>query len=124
MRIEITYFADDDTEFETEEECLEYERIVRDNFSTLVFFDEKMNKIDNPDLTKIESDAYYFYTLEDTKSEDAIDWINQQIGNLETNRPIVKNHFYGYDDDVFVDFTDEFEKLGEKLRILDENLKK
>lgn len=127
MRVEITYFSDDDEEFDTEEECLEYERGLKENFNSLIFFDEKMKLIEKPDLTNVESDAYYFYISDDAeKAKAAIDWIDYQTENLKVYDPICQGHFYGYsnDDGDFRDLTKRLSDLACIIDALDSAIKK
>lgn len=58
MRVEIRYFADDGEEFQSEQECVEYERNLEDIFSGAVFLDGKFNAIEN-DFNAINDYAQY-----------------------------------------------------------------
>lgn len=65
MRIETTYIADDDTEFSTEEECLEYENEFKRLMDSAQFFDE--NSITCRKLGEIEDGATAIY-IKDAKN--------------------------------------------------------
>ena len=71
MRIETTYIADDDTEFSTEEECLEYEDEFKQLMSSVQFFDD--NFITRNTLEDIEYDAIYVYIRDSKKAKKLFD---------------------------------------------------
>lgn len=73
MRIEITYFADDDTEFDTEEECRAYEARQTEDFKSVLFFDEDLNQ-----LTECNEDTFacaiYMKILDGEKADRLMKW--------------------------------------------------
>ena len=78
MRTEIHYFADDETEFDTEEECRAYEEEFMDLLSSVQFFDE--NFITVRTVEDIETDAVFMYIKDSLKACDLFDrlcgWIS------------------------------------------------
>ena len=78
MRTEIHYFADDETEFDTEEECRAYEEAFRDLLSSVQFFDE--NFITLRTVEDIEAGAVFMYIKDSLKASDLFDrlcgWIS------------------------------------------------
>lgn len=77
MRIETTYIADDGTEFDTEEECREYEGEFKQLMSSVQFFDD--NFIMRYTLEDIERDAVYAYIRDSKKAERLFDRLPSMI---------------------------------------------
>ena len=77
MRIETTYIADDGNEFDTEEECREYEDEFKQLMSSVQFFDEYFIKCHTPE--DIESDAVYVYIRDSKKAEKLFDRLFNMI---------------------------------------------
>lgn len=77
MRIETTYYADDGTEFDTEEECLAYEQEWQDSIGSALFFDENMKP-----LLKDEEldDVWYLFIVDEPKSRVLFQHIVDQRG--------------------------------------------
>lgn len=71
MTIETTYIADDGTEFDTEEECLEYEDEFKRLMDSAQFFDD--NFVTRHTLEDIEYDAVYVYIRDSKKAEKLFD---------------------------------------------------
>ena len=69
MRVEMHYFSDDDIEFDTEEECLNYENTKAQLFNTVAFFDENRNLMQNPSYEDIEGYAIYMVIKDAEKAE-------------------------------------------------------
>ena len=70
MRKEIVYYAFDDTEFDSKQECEQYEKQFMINLNDIIIFDEDMNRLvfkdTNPDveglfnfIDDISCDMYY-----------------------------------------------------------------
>ena len=78
MRIEIHYFADDETEFYTKEECEEYERTKSDLFSAVTFFNENMEMIE-VDYECIESYAMFAVIHEAEKADRLFEHLREMI---------------------------------------------
>lgn len=128
MTIEYTYIADDGEEFDSEEECLAYEKAAKERFNSVIFFNENKEIIENPTLDEIESEAFFFYPTDEKKMHAVIDWLNYQLGMgwNEMMDPIVANHFYGYSTKLegWFDLTKFNEELTNKIGILDAAIKK
>ena len=77
MRIETTYYADDGTEFDTEEECLAYEKKGEEALGSVLFFDESMK----PLTMKGEyDDPYYVFIVDAERSRTLFERIADQRG--------------------------------------------
>lgn len=78
MRSETTYYAFDDTEFYSAEECLAYEKSVSEQMTAAEFYDDEMNLVDvQKDGT---GDAYYIRIINAEKAPGLFSWINDQYG--------------------------------------------
>ena len=73
MRVEITYYADDDTEFCTEEECIAYEAKLKSDFDSVLFFDDAFNHLDECSQSTFES-AWYMKILDGEKADRLMKW--------------------------------------------------
>ena len=78
MRIECTYIACDDTEFETEAECLAYERGIEDRLKAAVFYDDEKKIVD------VENDgtgnAYYIRIVNANDAPSLLRWLYNYVG--------------------------------------------
>jgi len=101
MRIETKYFADDDTEFETEEECCAYEQFQKDCMGAVAIFDDDMNYMDSPTLEEIESYAFYIFIRSGAKAESLFSWLKEQISFDDDGikYPLVAGELYAFSAD-------------------------
>ena len=67
MTLEITYIADDGTEFDTEEECRAYENEFNDLLASVEFFDENFILIRK--VEDVESDVTFMYIRDAKKAK-------------------------------------------------------
>ena len=78
MRSETTYYAFDDTEFYSAEECIAYEKSVSEQMTAAEFYDDEMNLVDvQKDGT---GDAYYIRIINAEKAHGLFSWLNDQYG--------------------------------------------
>ena len=80
MRIECTYYADDGTEFDTEEECLAYENTIKQIGSAARFFNDKLTR----EMTTVEEISQYgifAYILDEKKAEAVFQRIYDLTGS-------------------------------------------
>ena len=78
MRSETTYYAFDDTEFYSEEECLAYEKSVSEQMTAAEFYDDEMNLVDvQKDGT---GNVYYIRIINAEKAPGLFSWLNDQYG--------------------------------------------
>ena len=86
MRKEIAYYAFDDTEFTTEEACLEYERSVKEDYLSVLFLDEELKPIDlsgKTGLYELEdavAGAYYIKIINAEAAERFFHWLRLAVG--------------------------------------------
>lgn len=101
MRIETKYFADDDTEFESEEECRAYEQFQKDCMGAVAIFDDDMNYMDSPTLEEIESYAFYIFIRSGAKAESLFSWLKEQISFDDDGikYPLVAGELYAFSAD-------------------------
>ena len=78
MRSETTYYAFDDTEFYSEEECLAYEKSVSEQMTAAEFYDDEMNLVDvQKDGT---GNVYYIRIINAEKAPGLFSWLYDQYG--------------------------------------------
>ena len=78
MRVECTYIAFDETEFDTEAECLAYEKGVKDRMKAAIFYDDEKNIVDvEKDGT---GDAYYIRIVDAEQTPFLFDWLYNYVG--------------------------------------------
>ena len=123
MRIEVTYYADDGEEFDTEEACREYEERLKKDMSSVIFYDENKKVMKNPTIEDIEQDAFYLKVLNAEEATRLFDWLHYQISFDFVEQEVVKDHFYAWMedphlDDGFRDITKRFEDLKNTIDIL------
>ena len=78
MRSETTYYAFDDTEFYSAEECLAYEKSVSEQMTAAEFYDDEMNLVDvQKDGT---GNVYYIRIINAEKAPGLFSWLYDQYG--------------------------------------------
>lgn len=78
MRVEKTYYAFDETEFNDEESCLAYEQEVRAKLGAAKFFDDERKPVD---AVKEGTGSVYFVRIEDKdKAPEFFSWLCQYCG--------------------------------------------
>lgn len=124
MRKETKYFAFDDTEFETEAECLEYEKKLDALWDNAIFLDEEF-RIGNG-IQFVEDKAIYIKVLNAAKAMSLFSWIESYYGVYMPPRNMVYNggvyrynedSRYNYDDltAIFQNAALAMEKIGEAV---------
>lgn len=78
MQKVITYVADDDTEFETAEECLAYEASLKSK-DGIIFLSDTMNVLDD-ELGVVAERAEYLKIIDPTAAAKTLRTINQYYG--------------------------------------------
>ena len=104
MRSETTYYAFDDTEFYSEEECLAYEEKIKNSLLGVSFFDEKTNPviIDSPENAERFGDTMYFLVTEEDAAQDYLNWIKDYTGmDVPEETKWCKGDVWFYDDDNY-----------------------
>lgn len=119
MKIEITYIADDETEFETEEECREYEESLKIDMESAIFFDENHKLMKNPSIDDIGQEAFYMKVLNADSAKRLIERLHYETGFDFLEEEPIKDHFYrwgeGPREDGWTDLTAEFESLKKTM---------
>lgn len=78
MRIERTYIAFDETEFSDKEECLTYEKYIRENMKAAIFYDDEREVVDVE--KEGTGNAYYIRIVNAKKAPALFRWLNDQFG--------------------------------------------
>lgn len=121
MRIEIHYFAEDDTEFDTEEECKAYEQSLWDNFDSVVFFDDHFNIMNRErnSISGIADLAWYIEILDGEKAERLFKWLYSFAGMCTDGlTDLVAGDIYAWDNTDSVWYSPK-KKLREWQKIVD-----
>ena len=109
VRKEVHYFADDDTEFDTEEECLEYERTFKDQIAAVRFFDDDYNELS--DLEHIESYGVYMYIVDRGKAELLFNRLGEYISFDSPDFVVSNRDVLMWQDDGWVSIRNRIEEL-------------
>lgn len=116
MRSETTWYAFDDTEFDSKEECEEYERTTLDLLNSVMFFDDKMKLLKNPSFGDIESYAFRMIVLDAEKAKELFEYLPQYISFEPPNYIENGSKFeFNEDDQSWVDLQYEYDVIGAKL---------
>lgn len=121
MRIEVHYFAEDDTEFDTEEECKAYEQSLWDNFDSAIFFDENFNIMsrERNGISGVADCAMYMQIIDAKKAERLIMWLYSYAGmSVDGISDLVDGDIYAWDDDDGVWYSPK-KKLREWQKTVD-----
>ena len=128
MRIEIIYYADDDTEFSTKEECLDYEAKKQADFESILFFDDSFGHLDELSLNTFEC-VWYMKILDGEKASRLLQWQYDYYGVCMDGLPkeLHAGEIYAWDNDSgewydpkakmkkYTDIVDAIEKAVAKL---------
>ena len=77
MRKEVTYYADDGTEFYNEEECLLYEREFAESFGSVIFINRQFKELTK--LEDIEDEVAYMYIKDSSEAKALFQHLYQMI---------------------------------------------
>lgn len=117
MRIETTYFAWDESEFDTEEECLAYEKGLEDMWSGVVLIDEEYRTQADakmPAYDFLESFAIYIKVLDVEKAKEMINWVTEYSGvSVPPVDMIYNGGLFKFDENVRDEWVDLYERLRE-----------
>ena len=111
MTIKNTYIACDGEEFETEEECLQYERGILGH-KGILFFDSERNVIENDDPVLKYELSLYIYIVDKDQAKVYFEWLNNYAG-YNYGDDFETGHVYMYNTR-----TCEYEDLAEKINEL------
>lgn len=78
MRVECAYIAMDETEFDTEAECLAYEHGLKDRLKAAVFYDDERNVVDA--MKDGTGDAYYIRIVDAKEAPFLFEWLCHYVG--------------------------------------------
>ena len=80
MRVEKTYYAFDETEFDNEADCIAYEDECYRNMGAVAAFDEDLNYIEKPTAEQWEESIMHIEILDGIKAERFVRWIHGWCG--------------------------------------------
>lgn len=117
MRVETKYFAFDETEFETEAECLAYEKKLEDLWDSVVLLDEEFRTYEDAKISPLEflaSFALYIKVLDAEKAGELINWIYEYCGaSMPPVDMIYTGGVFKYEESANEDWIDLTERLRE-----------
>lgn len=124
MRIETTYYAFDDEEFCTEEECLEYENRIKQSFDGAVFFDENAKRltIAAPDeINDAYAEAFYIKIVDAKKANTLFRYIESYSGfEIDANEYSAGDILaFDADYDKWINFKKVIEDMQKKVGLID-----
>lgn len=97
MTTKIIYIAEDGEEFETEEECLAYER-NRDASGAILMFDSDRQILDDADSVKAFENAMYLYIINVERAKKFFDFVGEDYGYIVPDE-VIEHGLYAFDDD-------------------------
>lgn len=116
MRVETTYFAFDETEFDNEADCLAYEEKLNGLWGGVVFLDEEFRrpKPGADPVEFIQYNAIYVKVLDAMKAVELFQWLYGYEGlTMPPADMIYAGGVYKYDSDAPHDWVDLTERLRE-----------
>lgn len=117
MRIEITYYAVDDTEFDSKQECEAYEKELENRFNSVQFFDEDCKPIPNA-LDKIEAYAFFIRVHDAMNAQRLFHWLTYQCSFQEPECSYDRGDVLHWDvrHDCWENLTRERERIANYIR--------
>ena len=96
MIIKHTYIAADGEEFETEEECLEHERVCDPGDSVVLYYSDCDRITDGRDIIEMFERADHIYVRDAEQAKIFFNWINEETG-MDIPHNVADNTIYSYD---------------------------
>lgn len=130
MEIRTTYISDDGTEFDTEEECLEYEAVYKDT-SSVVLLDDEKHPLDMSDLAGAFDSCIYIHIVKEQEARLLLDYVESYCSCGLPRDAIEEGHTYVYDDwsgyaenNYWVDLDKKYEDIVAEFNEVKEALSK
>lgn len=117
MEIKVTYIAIDGEEFDTEEECREYERRC-DPGDSLIMLNRNYVVVQGSDPIDAFEHSEIFYIRDAKKAREFFSFVNERTGYV-VPKDIEKDRIYIYNDSI-----DGYDDLRAELKRLDDIRKK
>lgn len=100
MRTETTYYAFDETEFDNEQDCLDYERGLTKLSGSVQWFTEDRALMKETDLQDVESIAMYFRVVDADAAAEFFDWLPTMISFDKPECKLENGQVFAYDTDT------------------------
>ena len=123
MTIKKIYIANDGEEFESESECLEYEKAMNPG-GGVVFYDKDLERIvDGRDPAEMFEMADHVYIADAEKAKKFFNWIDEYYGMTVPDKA-VNGQVYSYDEreQCYYSVTERVEELEHVLKVIFEDL--
>lgn len=108
----IKYIAYDETEFETQTECMEYEKKQEQIMSGIIFLDRNFDKLEDM------QESVYLYIA----NQIALDYINEEY--YGTEKCVLGWNIYDYEEDSYIPFAEYFHAIEKQYNKVMELSKK
>ena len=125
MRVETTYYAFDEKEFDSKENCLAYEAMVQDKLKSVVFLDDDFDRMDGEDPAYVAESAVYVKILNGEKASELVEWLEEYTGvcfdgieDIETGDIFVFDMTHG----AWYNLTDRISELKEMESKINESV--
>ena len=97
MNIEIHYFADDGTEFDTEQECLAYEAVFKEQLDAVVWMTDSIRPCE--DMEEVESLGTIMYIKDGEKANALFEHLGDYISFDKLEAPVHTGDILEWGDD-------------------------
>ena len=94
-----TYYSDDGIEFDSEEECRDYEETILHSKDAAVFFDESLKMMTCPVPEDVVNYAFWIYIKDAEKARHLFKWLDVQVG-FELHIGFKDGDILGYDENL------------------------
>lgn len=111
MRTETTYYAIDETEFDNEQDCLDYERGLTKLSGSVQWFTEDRALMKELDFQDIESIAMYFRVVDAEAAAEFFDWLPGMISFDKPECKLENGQVFAYNPD-----SGEWDDMRELIR--------
>ena len=117
MKIRKIYISDDGEEFDSEEQCLEYENKIN-SFDSVLLFDSKKNLIENENPGIAYERACYIYVRDTNRAKTFLEWVHSEY-KYAVPSLVRAGELYFYDES-----TDKFKSYTSMVIDLDDTKNK
>jgi len=125
MTIRKIYIAEDGEEFESEDECLEYEKAFNPE-GAIVFYDEDLERVTSGrDPAETFELADHLYISNAEQAERFFNWIDEYYG-MTVPDEVVAGQVYSFDErnQQYFNLCDRIREMEHVLKIIFEDLQK
>ena len=124
MRSETTYYANDETEFDSEEECLAYEAALKNASKSVHFFDEHQARMSNATPEDVCNYSIYAKIIDAELAKKHFKWLYEFVGMTVPKIELHNGDVIKWDgeSDDWVNLSDHVKRLQTELRNIQEEI--